>query len=130
MNNINIPLKNEFRSRARMITDEAFRETRNYLNLDREILNRNINNQKNYNLINSNSADFYNKNEEKNITITKEIENDLYNINEIQEILNKLTIKNFSFYSNIILKKIYNNNSMEDLKVKLFKYLYFVYFII
>ena len=33
MKDIKVPLKNEIRSRAKILTDEAFRETRNYLDL-------------------------------------------------------------------------------------------------
>ena len=111
MNEIHIPLKNEIRSRARILTDEAFRETRNYLNLDSEILNSS-NNQKSYNLINSGV-----KNKQEEYATERK--------SEIRQILNKLTVENYSVNSDIILRMNYDQNSMENLKVKefLFKFI-------
>jgi len=120
MKDINIPLKNEIRSRARILTDEAFRETRNYLNLDSEILNSS-NNQKSYNMINSGSGSAgiqnTNTNLQEKINI-KKYENEKNNKFEIQEILNKLTVDNYPLNSDNILRRNYDHSSMEDLKVR------------
>ena len=90
LRDIKIPLKHEIRSRARILTDEAFRDTRNYLNLDSEILN--------------------NSNNLKSLTIAKPSENCrenhflIKNTKEIRQILNKISFDNFNTCKTAILK--------------------------
>lgn len=101
---IRIPLKHEIRSRARVLTDEAFRDTRNYLNLDSEILN------------NSNSI--------KSLVIAKPVNNVresfslIKKTKEIREILNKISFDNFNTCKIAILKINYDQFLIENLKVK------------
>lgn len=106
---IKIPLKHEIRSRAKILTDEAFRDTRNYLNLDSEILDF-TNNLKalivpkpNENLKENNSL----------ILKTK----------EIREILNKISFDNYNTCKTAILKINYDQFLIENLKVKIYTYL-------
>ena len=101
MQEIKIPLRNEIRSRARIITDEAFRETRNYLNGETDILSKN-----NITFIIPKT----------NINI---IENELlYNkTNEIREILNKISNENYITLSEGILKMNYDQYLLDNLKV-------------
>jgi len=112
LQDIKIPLKNEIRSRARILTDEAFRETRNYLNLDSEILD---------NSNNLNSFKFISK-DKQNLAECNAI--DKFTM-EIREILNKISIDNFDSCRNNILKINYDQFSLEKLKVinKNFKFL-------
>jgi len=103
-------LKHEIRSRAKILTDEAFRQTRNYLNLDSEILDNsklrsfvlpkeNINNEDN----NYSNKEFYYLNKKSK---------------EIREILNKISFENYNFYRNEILKINYDQYLIGILKVK------------
>lgn len=103
-------MKHEIRSRAKILTDEAFRQTRNYLNLDSEILDNsklrsfvlpkeNINNEDN----NYSNKEFYYLNKKSK---------------EIREILNKISFENYNFYRNEILKINYDQYLIGILKVK------------
>jgi len=108
---IKIPLKHEIRSRAKTLTDEAFRETRNYLNLDSEILG------------NSKIKSFV-VTKENNVYEENSINNkEFYYLNkkskEIREILNKISFDNYDFYRNEILKINYDQYLMEIFKVVL-----------
>ena len=100
---IKIPLKHEIRSRARILTDEAFRGTRNYLNLDSEILN------------NSNSL--------KSLVVLKPSDNCkesfslIKKTKEIREILNKISFDNFNTCKIAILRINYDQFLIENLKV-------------
>jgi len=112
LRDIKIPLKHEIRSRARILTDEAFRDTRNYLNLESEILNK--------------------SNNLKLLTIAKTNENCrenhflIKNTKEIRQILNKISFDNFNTCKTAILKINYDQFLIENFKVKfLIKNLYY-----
>ena len=100
MKDIKIPLKNEIRSRAKVLTDEAFRETRNYLDVQ---------------------YDNKHKNMGKNVKYQKEKELDYNEImsktNDIREILNKVTSENYDICCEEILKINYNETLLGNLKV-------------
>jgi hypothetical protein len=110
MNEIKIPLKNEIRSRAKILTDEAFRETRNYLDVHTEVKN-------------PQSREFLN-NLYKKIAIKskeKKQENKIDEIflktAEIRELLNKISIDNYDSYCDQILKYNYDEELLENFKV-------------
>jgi len=104
LNDIKIPLKHEIRSRARILTDEAFRDTRNYLNLDVEILN-------NFNSIKSFVIP-------KPSDISKESFSLIKKTKEIRELLNKISFDNFNTCKIAILKINYDQFLIENIKVK------------
>lgn len=116
MKEIKVPLKNEIRSRAKILTDEAFRETRNYLDLHSEVKN-------------PQSRDFLNnfykkiaiKTKEKKDNTDQNIDEVYLKTTEIREMLNKISIDNFESYCDQILKFNYNDVLLENFKVK--KYL-------
>ena len=110
MNQIRIPLKNEIRSRAKILTDEAFRETRNYLDVHTEVKN-------------AKSRDFLNnfykkisqktKDKERNPEIDKMVQK----VSDLRELLNKISFENFDSYSDQILKFPYDEDLLEVFKV-------------
>ena len=104
LNDIKIPLKHEIRSRARILTDEAFRDTRNYLNLDVDILN-------NFNSIKSFVIP-------KPSDISKESFSLIKKTKEIRELLNKISFDNFNTCKIAILKINYDQFLIENIKVK------------
>jgi hypothetical protein len=115
MKEIRVPLKNEIRSRAKILTDEAFRETRNYLDIHTEVKNQQ-------------SRDFLNNLYKKIAIKTKEknANNGLNNLDdviiktsEIRELLNKISIDNFENYCDQILKFNYDENLLENFKVEI-----------
>lgn len=101
---IRIPLKHEIRSRARILTDEAFRDTRNYLNLDSEILN-------NFNCLKSLVVPKPSENCKESFSLIKKTK-------EIREILNKISFDNFNTCKIAVLKINYDQFLIENLKVK------------
>jgi hypothetical protein len=113
MKEIRVPLKNEIRSRAKILTDEAFRETRNYLDIHTEVKNQQ-------------SRDFLNNLYKKIAIKTKEKkENNFNNLDEIiiktseiRELLNKISLDNFDNYCDQILKFKYDELLLENFKVK------------
>jgi hypothetical protein len=104
---LNIPLKNEIKSRARVLTDEAFRETRNYI----EVLNDGKDEK---------SRDFFAKNLVSTKTKNTEREEDETNriVMEIRELLNKISEENFESLSEQLLKIDYDEDLLERFKVK------------
>jgi hypothetical protein len=112
MNEIKIPLKNEIRSRAKILTDEAFRETRNYLDVHTEVKNPQSREFLN-NLYKKIAIKSKEKMQEKNI-------DEIYlKTSELRELLNKISIDNFDYYSDQILKYKYDEQLLENFKVKL-----------
>ena len=95
MKEIKIPLKNEIRSRAKILTDEAFRETRNYLDVHTEVKN-------------PQSREFLNNLYKKIAVKSKEKKQDqnidevFLKTSEIRESLNKISIDNFDSYCEIM----------------------------
>ena len=110
MKEIKIPLKNEIRSRAKILTDEAFRETRNYLDVHTEVKN-------------PQSREFLNNLYKKIAVKSKEKKQDqnidevFLKTSEIRESLNKISIDNFDSYCEQILKYNYNEVLLENFKV-------------
>lgn len=87
------------------MTDEAFRDTRNYLNLDSEILN-NSNNLKS--LVMPKPAD----NCRESFSLIRKTK-------EIREILNKISYDNYNTCQTAILKINYDQFLLENFKVKI-----------
>ena len=117
MKEIRIPLKNEIRSRAKVLTDEAFRETRNYLDIHTEVKN-------------PQSRDFLNNLYKKIAQKTKEKKNPndanidelIVKTSELRELLNKISVDNFDSFCDQILKYNYDESLLENFKV-LYHYL-------
>ena len=103
MNEIKLPLKSEGRSRAKILTEEAFRETRNYIKVQ--------NNKTNEDAFTHLAKRFAKKsNNERN-------QGDIQaKTLELREILNKITTENFDFYQSTILKYDYNDELMDNFK--------------
>lgn len=110
MNEIRIPQKNEIRSRAKILTDEAFRETRNYLDVHKEVKNQQ-------------SREFLNNLYKKIAIKNKEKAEDhnpdeiILKTSELRELLNKISLENFETYSDYILKYSYEETLLEIFKV-------------
>jgi hypothetical protein len=112
MKEIRIPLKNEIRSRAKVLTDEAFRETRNYLDIHTEVKN-------------PQSRDFLNNLYKKIAQKTKEKKNPgdnnvdeiISKTSDLRELLNKISIDNFDSFCDQILKFNYDESLLENFKV-------------
>lgn len=106
MNEIRIPLKKEIRSRAKVLTDEAFRDTRNYLDVHTEVKNA-----KSRDFLNN----FYKKINQKTKDKEKSHDIDTFVIktSEIRELLNKISYENFDEYSERILKYSYDEDLLE-----------------
>ena len=113
MNDIKIPQKNEIRSRAKILTDEAFRETRNYLDVHKEVKNQQ-------------SREFLNNLYKKIAIKTKEKTKDqntdeiILKTSELRELLNKISLENFDTYCNYILKYSYDETLLENFRVNAF----------
>ena len=107
---LKIPLKNEIKSRARVLTDEAFRDTRNYIDVYNDIKNEK-------------SRDFFNNFNriiaEKSKTKDKNVDEIVRITNEIREILNKISEDNFDYSSDQILKIKYDEELLDKFKVKI-----------
>ncbi len=111
MKDVKVPLKNEIRSRAKILTDEAFRETRNYLDIHTEVKN-------------PQSREFLNNLYKKIAIKTKEKKQPDMNIDEVyiktselRELLNKISLDNFDSYCDQILKYKYDEILLENFKV-------------
>ncbi len=108
-----IPLKNEIRSRAKILTDEAFRETRNYLDVHTEVKN-------------PQSREFLNNLYKKIAVKSKEKKQDqnfdevYLKTAELRELLNKISLDNYDSFSEQILKINYNEVLLENFKVNIF----------
>ncbi len=121
INEIKIPQKNEIRSRAKILTDEAFRETRNYLDIHKDVKN-------------PQSRDFLN-NFYKKIALRSKKQNKEINADEntrkvslLREILNKISFENYYNYCDQILKFSYDEVLLENFKViKYIKKFYFLF---
>jgi hypothetical protein len=113
MKEIKIPLKNEIRSRAKILTDEAFRETRNYLDVHTEVKN-------------PQSREFLNNLYKKIAVKSKEKKQDqnfdevYLKTAELRELLNKISLDNYDSFSEQILKINYNEVLLENFKVSIF----------
>ena len=99
MREIKIPQKNEIRSRAKIVTEEAYRVTRNYL--DENTDKRNF------------SIAYITKNE-----LTPEEVNNKTKV--LREILNKICYENFDNYLNQILKFEYDEKLLDIFKNLIF----------
>lgn len=108
MQEIKLPIKAEGRSRAKILTDEAFRETRNYIDLT----NDNNPNGKDFlhNLYKKMAIKTKDKDKERNVG---EI---FAKTSELREILNKISFDNYDVYLNQILKYEYNEELLENFK--------------
>jgi hypothetical protein len=103
-----IPLKNEIKSRARVLTDEAFRDTRNYIDVYNDIKN-------------DKSRDFFNNFNKvlaEKSKKSKKIDEETRLTNEIRELLNKISEDNFDLISEQILKIDYDEELLDKFKVK------------
>lgn len=99
MREIKIPQKNEIRSRAKIVTEEAYRVTRNYL--DENTDKRNF------------SIAYISKNELSSEEIDAKTKT-------IREILNKICYENYDMYLNQILKFEYDEKLLEIFKNLIF----------
>lgn len=111
MSEIKIPLKHEIRSRAKVLTDEAFRETRNYLDM---------NNNEIKNAHTKEIAGVYNqrKNVNKYKSDPKEMTSQIFlKTNELREQLNKVSHSNYTANLEQILKYNYDEELLENFKV-------------
>ena len=112
MHEIRIPQKNEIRSRAKILTDEAFRETRNYLDVHKDVKNEQ-------------SREFLNNLYKKIAIKTKEKTKDqnfdeiIIKTYELRELLNKISTENYDTYCVYILKYSYDETLLENFRVKL-----------
>ena len=95
MKEIKIPQKNEIRSRAKIVTEEAYRVTRNYLNENTD--------KRNF------SIAYISKNE-----LTQEQINQKTKL--IREILNKICMENYDAFLNQILKFEYDEKLLDIFK--------------
>lgn len=96
MKEIKVPQKNEIRSRAKIVTEEAYRVTRNYLdeNIDK----------RNFAISYTNSSVL----SEEDIRIKTK---------QLREILNKICYDNYDYFLNQILKFEYDERLLEIFKV-------------
>lgn len=110
MQEIKIPKKNEIRSRAKILTDEAFRETRNYLDVHKDVKN-----QQSREFLNN----FYKKIAIKSKEKNQEINLDELNLKtaELRELLNKVSLENYNVYCDNILKFNYDEHLLENFRV-------------
>ena len=110
MNEIRIPQKNEIRSRAKILTDEAFRETRNYLDVHKDVKNQQ-------------SREFLNNLYKKIAIKTKEKTRDhnpdeiILKTSELRELLNKISQENYDTYCDYLLKYSYDEILLENFRV-------------
>jgi hypothetical protein len=112
MKDIKVPLKNEIRSRAKILTDEAFRETRNYLDVHTEVKN-----PQSREFLNNLYKKIAIKSKEKKDNVDQNIDEIYLKTTEIREMLNKISLDNFESYCDQILKFNYNDLLLENFKV-------------
>jgi len=110
MMEIKIPLKHEIRSRAKVLTDEAFRETRNYLDVHNE--SKSNHNREFFNNFYNKSSKQERENHEKNA-----MDQNYIRTNELRELLNKISNENYNNYLEQILKFNYDEELLENFKV-------------
>ena len=109
-NELKIPLKNEIKSRARVLTDEAFRDTRNYIDV-----------YNSYNDKSEKSRDFYlsfNRSLAERSKKLKKGDEEVRLTNEIRDLLNKISEENFDLISEQLLKIDYDDELLEKFKVR------------
>jgi len=108
---IKIPLKHELRSRANVLTDEAYRETRNYLNIKSNPAKYNPNKETINNFYNNSSRQV-----SDNI-VKSPLDYVFARTNELRELLNKISNENYYNYLEQILKFNYDEVLLENFKV-------------
>jgi hypothetical protein len=113
MKEIKIPLRNEIRSRAKILTDEAFRETRNYLDVHTEVKN-----PQSREFLNNLYKKIAIKSKEKKEKVDTNIDEIYLKTSEIRELLNKISLDNFDSFCDQVLKYNYNETLLENFKVK------------
>ena len=122
MKDIKVPLKNEIRSRAKILTDEAFRETRNYLDVHTEVKN-----PQSREFLNNLYKKIAIKSKEKKDGTDQNIDEIYLKTTELREMLNKISLDNFDSYCDQILKFNYNDILLENFNVRntfiIFKYI-------
>ena len=91
MTEIKIPLKHEIRSRAKVLTDEAFRETRNYLD---------VHNDQKSNHGREFFNNFYNKTSKQHREQLDKnaLDQNFQRTSELRELLNKISNENYNTY--------------------------------
>ena len=112
MTEIKIPLKHEIRSRAKVLTDEAFRETRNYLDIHNE--SKSNHNREFFNNFYNKSSRHLQENLDKNA-----LDQNYIRTNELRELLNKISNENYTTILEHILKFNYDEELLENFKVVL-----------
>jgi hypothetical protein len=113
MKDIKVPLKNEIRSRAKILTDEAFRETRNYLDVHTEVKN-----PQSREFLNNLYKKIAIKSKEKKDNADQNIDEIYLKTTELREMLNKISLDNFESYCDQILKFNYNDVLLENFNVR------------
>jgi len=113
MKDIKVPLKNEIRSRAKILTDEAFRETRNYLDVHTEVKN-----PQSREFLNNLYKKIAIKSKEKKDGSDQNIDEIYLKTTELREMLNKISLDNFESYCDQILKFNYNDTLLENFNVR------------
>ena len=113
MKDIKVPLKNEIRSRAKILTDEAFRETRNYLDVHTEVKN-----PQSREFLNNLYKKIAIKSKEKKDGSDQNIDEIYLKTTELREMLNKISLDNFESYCDQILKFNYNDILLENFNVR------------
>jgi hypothetical protein len=113
MKDIKVPLKNEIRSRAKILTDEAFRETRNYLDVHTEVKN-----PQSREFLNNLYKKIAIKSKEKKDGTDQNIDEIYLKTTELREMLNKISLDNFDSYCDQILKFNYNDILLENFNVR------------
>lgn len=105
MNEIKIQLKSEGRSRAKIVTDEAFRETRNYIKI------QNPNSMINQTAFSQLQKKFAKKQS------SEKFQGDIQaKLTDLREVLNKITFDNMETNINYILKFEYNEEIIENFR--------------
>lgn len=110
MKDIKLPIKNEIRSRAKILTDEAFRETRNYIKGNNYEFKYKDNLEKYVDLSKKRSTD----NQESNLGEL------LAKTNDLREILNKISKESYDEYLKDLLKYEYDYALLDNFKNLLF----------
>jgi hypothetical protein len=105
MNDVKLPLKSEGRSRAKILTEEAFRETRNYIK---------VHNEKQ--VVNQDVFSHLAKKYSKKSTSERNLGDIQAKTSELREILNKISVENFDQHLSSILKYEYNEELMDNFK--------------
>lgn len=105
MNDIKLPLKSEGRSRAKILTEEAFRETRNYIKVQNE-----------KQVVNQDIFAYLAKKHSKKTSSERNLGDIQGKTAELREILNKISKENFDQHLSTILKYEYNEELMDNFK--------------